>query len=191
MRDLQMPGDKNLRINFNNYVASSMRVREAVERLDDLEEDTKASTPVIVSNVGTCDFNYEQETDIVALLGEYIEFIEEVQYQCPSATLIVSSVLPRSGKGAPDEKACEELNERILSFNNLLNKHCDKTKNVYFVDNYLFTMDSAWKPRQGLYWDDVHLNKAGKEKLSDSLFSVIASVYFRARICKELLEAQP
>ena len=191
MRDVKMPGDQNLKINFNNYVAKSMPIREVHERLDDVREEKKGTLPVLVSHVGSCDFVYGQEPNIEGLLGEYVEFIEEAQYQCPNAIIIISSVLPRSGKGSVDAKAVEYLNGRILSFNNLLRKHCDKTTDVYFVDNYLFAVDPSWNPCKDLYWDDIHLNQVGKEKLSNSLFGVIATVYFGARLRKELLDTAP
>ena len=55
----------------------------------------------------------------------------------------------------------------------------------------LFAVDPAWNPCKEIYWDDVNLNKVGKEKLSNSLFSGLATVYFSVRLRREILVNAP
>ena len=187
MRDVGMDGDQDLKINFHSYVSKGMPIREAHERLDEIDEEEKATLPMMVVNVGACDFKYDREVDILELGMNYGDLIEEIKYQCPEASIIVSSVLPKSGKGS-DEEACKKMNEEILSFNSHLRAHCDPLLDVHFVDNYLFSVDREGEPCKALYADDVHLGPRGKEKLSASLFQVIKNVYFGRRLRKELLE---
>ena len=184
-----MPGDQMLKINLDNHAAGGMPVRETYERLDDVREEMKMSTKMVVLNVGACDFKYEVDTDIVSLRDSYRDLIVDVQQQCPNASLMVSSVLPRSGKGFRSKpELLGQMNEAILSFNNLLIKLCDEFSDVHFVDHYLFAVDSDYNPRKELYDDDVHLNDKGKQKLSDAIFGRIKTVFFGTQVRAELLE---
>ena len=189
MRDVEMSGDQDLKINFRNHVARGMRIREAHEKLDDFEVEDKKEMPMFVVNVGAADFKHGEETDLIELGIEYVELVEDIRYQCPDASIIVSSILPRSGKGGIEEKVCEETNASILSFNNELRKHCDTEDNVFFVDNYRFVLDEKCDVLKELYEDDIHLNRNGKKELSLSLFKVIKQVHFGSKLRKELLEA--
>ena len=188
MRDVVMTGDQDLKINFNNLVSKGMHIRKAHERIDDLEDEDKKTMSMVVVNVGATDFKHGEETSLMELGLEYADLVAEIQYYCPEAAIIVSSVFPRSGKGI-DAKVCEETNTRILSFNNELRKHCDTLKDVHFVDNYMFLLDSECKIKKELYDDDIHLNPKGKKELSASLFEMIKTVYFASRLRTELLDA--
>ena len=187
MRDVVMTGDQDLSINFKNHVAKGMRIRETHERLDDLDTDYKSAMPLVVTNVGAADFTHGEDTDLIQLGIDYSDLVQEVRSQCPDSIIVVSSILPRSGKGF-GEKECEETNEQILKFNKELKKHCDTLKDVHFVDNYLFVLTPECTVRKELYGDDIHLNQKGKQALSDSIFAVIKGVYFASKLCKELLD---
>ena len=187
MRNVVMLGDRDLKINFNNFVTRGMRISEAHERLDDIDDEDKPNILMMVVNVGACDFQYGESTDVLGLAIELGGLVEDIKYQCPETILIVSSVLPRSGKGT-DPVIQKTTNCEIGAFIEHVHQNCDKLLDVHYVNNDLFAKDEAGNPIDDLYHDDVHLNREGKKKLSDSLFQTIKQVYFGRRLRKELLE---
>ena len=187
MKNVVMLGDRDLKINFNNFVSKGMHISQAHERLDDIDDEDKPHIPVMIVNVGACDFQYGVPTDVLGLAVELGGLVEDIQYQCQDTIILVSSVLPRSAKGT-DPVLQKATNCDIGSFNEHVNQNCDRLLDVHFVNNDLFAKDKDGNPIDDLYADDVHLNREGKKKLSDSLFQMVKQVYFGRLLRKELLE---
>ena len=124
------------------------------------------------------------------LKNEYFLLIAGVRKVCPNATVVVSSVLPRSSKRSVNE-GYKELNKNILRFNSSLFELCKNLDGVKFCNNYHFSAyDDHVTPRDEVYVDDVHLTEKGKEMLSDSLFRSMKNAYFKNKVLPEVMNCK-
>ena len=181
MRNIEMKGDVDLKINFDNLVSGG--ISHGYERLDEITDPE--SVGMVILNIGAANFRAGTVTDEETIKGEYLHLIDEVREVCPDVDIIVSSVLPRSSKRSVNDEY-KDLNENILSFNNELSKISDDLHGVNFCDNYTFVMTEEWTPRDALYKDDVHLKPRGQEMLSAHLFNKVKDVYFKSKLSEVL-----
>ena len=137
-------------------------------------------------HVGTCNFEEGERTDVEELKGEFIKLIDALREKCPTAAIVISSVLPRSSKNSVNERY-KTVNLNILRLNVALIELCSQLEDVRFCSNYAFAANEDYTPRDDLFDDEVHLTAIGRQMLSDNIFECIKSLYFKKPVIPGIL----
>ena len=178
-RDMALEGDDQITMNTTPLIQGGLKISEAVEKLEELNEEKKQSFEAIIINVGACDFPVEEETDVEVCYMTYVETINTIVHACPNANIFMSSVLPRAG----DNRT--RVNSQIASFNKKIEHLAEEDAPIHFCNNSVhFEVDEG--VISSLYKDAEtfgnYVSTKGKQRLSSSITAVIKEVYFSEKL---------
>ena len=140
---------------------------------------------MVIVHVGSCDFLSLDLNDVENNYKNYVELLTAVSDKCPSAQLLICSVLPRNGK------AQRQINEQIDNFNTKLALLACDEDNITFLDNNVHFTDETGvieslykkKDRSG-----VHINDDGKMRLEASLQDALKETIFKCKLEAEFVK---
>ena len=177
-RDLKHGGDDQMDIEIEPLIQGGLTIAEASEKLGECADELKESAQAVILHVGSCDFPVTDADGIDMNYKNYVELLNNVSHECKNAQLVISSVLPRSGKGH------SAINEQIRDFNIKLASLSNDEENVMFVDNYVHFTDESGAI-EGLYKTreraGLHLNTDGKQRLVCSFHDALKEAVYKRR----------
>ena len=178
-RDMVLEGDDQLTLNPTSLIQGGLKITEAVEKLEELNEEKKQSVEAVVIHVGACDFPVMEDRDVDRNYMYYVEAVTTIVKACPKANIIMSSVLPRAG----ENKAT--MNSHIRSFNRKIEKHAEEETHLHFCDNTVH-FEAEEGVINSLYTDaetfGIHVTPDGKKRLSSSITTVVKEIFFRGKL---------
>ena len=190
MRGIKIKGDEELTIDFNNIYQPGLKIEEAHEKMEELNEKEVAEASMVVLNVGACNFNErdEEPNDTDIMLEDYKELLGETRRTFPKAEIIISSIIPRGRDGTENQV----INENIMNLNVKLHDLATEQNGngVYFCNNYQHLWNDRNAIDQDLYRDEIHLRPKGQEKLAQSISERLKMIYVANRLLPKVMETR-
>ena len=180
---LTVKGDADLRIAHKNHSVGGLSIFEVPERVDNIPPEERENIKLLVTNVGSVDFEEEGDNDAQQIYDDYAEMLAKVNYLCPYAKIIVSSIIPRRG-----DDMHRKVNKDILDVNTMLFENCKDSESFHFCDNSEVVFDEFHQIKNSLYKDEIHLNPEGRRDLAKSVFRKAKEIYFQHKMCPECAE---
>lgn len=177
-RDLGLKGDDHVIMRVESLVQGGLSILEASEKLEECDELKRNNAQAVVIHVGTSDFPARDIGEVEDNYTQYVELLTTISSQCPKAQLVISSVLPRAGKGK------EQINQQIRDFNKKLASLSEDEPNVMFVDNYIhFEHENGINEQLYKKKDKsgVHVNGVGVARLDASLQEALKEALFKSK----------
>ena len=182
-RHMLLESDDQLQIETTSLIEGGLKIKNAAEKLEELNAEQKKDIGTVVIHVGACDFPAKDDNVVDTHYREYVELMNGVVTAVPHANILVSSVLPRAGAGKEKEK----MNMQIEAFNAMVENLAFNSmiENVNFCDNSVH-----FKSEQGvipaLYGDvetfGLHINNEGKKRLAASIVDKMKEIYFSQKL---------
>ena len=166
---LKLSGDDQVTLSVTKLVDEELRLSEAIKLLESCPGDIKEACQAVLLHVGGYDFpvvGMEQN------LADYKKLIKLASESCPSAKVILSSVLPRLGKDS------SLVNQQVSHFNNILSTFSGN-EGMVFQDNDLHFEDS--RGVMAVLYDKedpegMLLNEEGRQKLEINFLAVLKGI---------------
>ena len=178
--EAKIEGDEDLSIDHRNYSHPGLNIQLTPSKFSsNTYEEERQVIPMIVTNVGSVDFQEDGGNDVENLYERYAQMVIQLKKLCPKANIIVSSIIPRKG-----EERFRQVNEEIAAVNAMLQDTCEQSNDVHFCDNTNVVFDDSNQVRNQLYEDYIHLNSVGRKELCKSIFKKVKEIYFENEMCK-------
>ena len=184
---MHLNGDDILKFNTTMPVEDDMKIRTAIEMLDNMSTERKQEIEVAVLHVGTEHFSPAQSKHEFGIIcTAYEKLVQKVMDECPKSSIVLSSVLPRAGDGeakATINSCIGEFNEKLdkLSKANDLNK-----SRLHFVDHTVHFKDETGSIIRELYVDPDGEGKQtsdeGHNRLTSSIIDAIKAVFYQDKL---------
>ena len=181
-RNLEIPGDDDLRIQTGSHVTGGLKIKDVTKKLGNMSSDELKNAQAVILHVGSTDFPVRSEDDFNNHYMQYVENLSEISTSCPKATILISSILPHKGK--PESRT----NKQIRLFNQKLIELAETETNLIYVDSYSCLTDGD-QVLTSLYSDNdadkIHLNATGKARVAEGFRSVLKEVVYRGKLENE------
>ena len=181
-RNLEIPGDDDLRIQTGSHVTGGLKIKDVTKKLGNINSDELKNAQAVILHVRSTDFPVRSEADFNNHYMPYVENLSEISTSCPKATILISSIL--SHKGKPESRT----NKQIRLFNQKLIELAETETNLIYVDSYSCLTDGD-QVLTSLYSDNdadkIHLNATGKARVAEGFRSVLKEVVYRGKLENE------
>ena len=178
-RDVILEGDDQIILKTTSLIEGGLKIAQAAEKLEEINDEKKKDSGAVVVHVGPCDFTAKYEGGVVEHYTHYVELLNDVASAIPHANIVVFSVLPRAGS----EK--EKINDQIHLFNLKIKELAEQEINIQFCDNTVhFNIEQGVVST--LYRDaetvGLHINVDGKKRLASAITKAIKEMYFAKKL---------
>ena len=185
-KEIDLIGDDILKLNTTMLSEDGLDIQMVGNVLGKLPQERKQDLDVAVLHVGAKNFPTKTEHEFADMYRTYQKFVKKVITECPKASIVVSSVPPRSGDNAYKDaiNSCiAEFNKKLYDFSIL--DEVNKSR-LHYLDNDIHFKDSNMKVIQGLHIDPDgegdELNDEGLNRLKSGMIDAIKSVFYQDKL---------
>ena len=180
-RHMALKSDDQLELKTTFLIEGGLKIAQAAEKLEEMNEEKKRDIGAVVVHVGSCDFPAKDEKEMGTHYDNYVELLNKVVTAVPHANIVISSVLPRAGTGK------DEMNSQIQTFNSKIEDLAVHAQgiNALFCDNSVH-FQSEEGVLTSLYRDvetsGLHINTEGKDMLAASIVVSLKEMFFSEKL---------
>ena len=179
-RVMVLEGDDQFALITTSLIQGGLQISEAVEKIEELNEETKHKFEEVIINVGARDFPLKEDTDVEGCYITYVETVNTIIQACPNANVVMSSIFPRAG----DNRT--RTNSQIASFNKKIEQLAEEdVPLLYFCNNSVHfeveegVINSLYKDAETF---GIHVNAEGKQRLSSSSTAIMKEIFLSEKL---------
>ena len=185
-KEMELIGDDNLKLNTTTLTEDKLNIQMVCDMLTNIPPERKENINVAVLHVGAQNLPTKTQHEFENMFQIYQNFVGEITKECPTASIVVSSVLPRAG----DDPYKEAINTCIDQFNTRLGKLCVKSEEnksrLHYLDNGVHFMDEDDKVNKNMYVDPdgegMQINADGQNRLKSGIIDAIKAVFYQDKL---------
>ena len=179
--NIQLESDEDLKVDPVALWEGGIEIIQGDNKVRELSPEDRANLDIIALHLGTCNFPCKGDSSVMTHYFAYMDMAKRISMLCPNVHIIMSGLLPQSGKGR------EIANEQIQRFNDALRSVGeDKNEpNLHFCENWSHFVSEGHVIDE-LYRDPhtlgVHVNEPGGVLLGKSIMQCIKKVVYWERL---------